>query len=189
MSEVQTPVTSAVENWLSNVRGAESGFFKAVHSAMLEARDKGNWNDLARLLCVVNGKKAKRVKVIEKERLPFAVPLKNIMEHVLNGVSFKYDPERDYGVKFSKKDNWGFDDDKILALDLLSVQKLTIRSEAYKKAFPKIEKAVGELSEEQKREKLQKDQDAMAKRFAKQLKDAGFDPDLIFGMARKELAD
>lgn len=124
-----------ITSWISSARNAETQFFAVVAKA-LEQFNNGNHSDLAKLLCICNGKKTNNgIKVIEGERLKFAPHLKRIMDQSVEGeVSFKYDPELKLGVKFTKGDNGGFSTARIEALRVLG--QATVQSAAYKEAFP-----------------------------------------------------
>lgn len=130
-------MTDFVKNWLSDVRGAEYGFFKAVVQA-LESFNDGDSNSLGKLLCITHGKTCKRLKVVEKDRMPYAVPLKRILDHSLEGVTYKFDKSKDFGVVFDRGDNGGVSSARIEALRVLGGK--TIRDKAFKEAFPAIKK-------------------------------------------------
>lgn len=128
-----------ISTWIANARNAETQFFAVVARA-LEQFNNNNHSDLAKLLCICNGKKTnKGIKVIEGERLKFAPHLKRILDHSIEGeVSFKYDPELKLGVKFTKGENAGFSTARIEALRVLG--QATVQSAAYKEAFPPIKR-------------------------------------------------
>jgi hypothetical protein len=130
-------MTDHVKSWLSDVRGAEYGFFKAVVQA-LESFNEGDTNSLGKLLCITHGKTCKRLKVVEKDRMPYATPLKRILDHALEGVTYKFDKSKDFGVVFDRGDNGGVSPDRIEALRVLGTK--TIRDKAFKDAFPAVKK-------------------------------------------------
>lgn len=130
-------MTNHVNNWLSNMRGAEYGFFKAVVQA-LESFNDGDKNSLGKLLCITHGRTCKRLKIVEKDRMPYATPLKRILDHALENVTYKFDKDQDFGVVFVKGDNGGVSSDRIEALRMLGAK--TIRDKAFKETFPAIKK-------------------------------------------------
>jgi hypothetical protein len=130
-------MTDFVKNWLADVRGAEYGFFKAVVQA-LESFNEGDTNSLGKLLCITHGKTCKRLKIVEKDRMPYAAPLKRILEHSLEGVTYKFDKSKDFGVVFDRGANGGVSVDRIGALRVLGGK--TVRDKAFKDAFPAIKK-------------------------------------------------
>lgn len=153
-------MTNHVNNWVSNVRGAEYGFFRAVVDALVSFNEGDN-NKLAKMLCITHGKVCKRLKVVEKDRLPYATHLKRILDHTLEGVEYKFNKEQDFGVVFKRSDNGGANTDYIETLRMLGSK--TIRDDMYKKAFPVVKK----VSEKTVAEKL----DARAETDMKWLKD------------------
>lgn len=146
-------MTDHVKSWLSDVRGAEYGFFRAVVQA-LESFNDGDGNSLGKLLTITHGKTAKRLKTIEKDRMQFATPLKTILDHALQGVTYKYYKDADFGVVFKKSENGGVDTTRIEALRVL--KNASIRDKAFKSAFPKITKEAPEKSEEDRLAQLHK---------------------------------
>lgn len=153
-------MTDHVKNFLSNAQGAEYGFFKAVVQA-LESFNEGDTNSLGKLLVVTHGKVCKRIKRKEPARLVYATHLKRILDHSLEGVTYKFNKELDFGVSFEKGDNGGVNTDRIEALKVLAGK--SIRDKAYKDAFPVIKKETGEKTLEQKQKQAQ----AWLARFAK----------------------
>lgn len=152
--------TDYVKNFCSNATGAEYGFFKAVVQA-LESFNNGDTNSLGKLLVVTHGKVCKRIKRKEPARLVYATHLKRILDHSLEGVSYKFDKEKDFGVVFEKSDNGGVNTDRIEALKVLAGK--SIRDKAYKETFPVIKKDKGEKTLEQKKEQAEN----WLKKFAK----------------------
>lgn len=130
-------MSNTVNNWISSVRGAEYGFFPAVVDALQSFND-GDYNKLAKLLCITHGRTCKRLKVVEKDRMQYAAHLKRILDYSLQGVDYKFNKEKDFGVVFKKSDNGGVDSDRIQTLKMLG--RKTIRDKMYKDAFPPIKK-------------------------------------------------
>ena len=141
--------TNYVNTWCSNATGAEYGFFKAVVDAF-ESFNQGDTNRLAKLMCVTHGKVCKRIKRKEPARLVYATHLKRIMDHSLEGVEYKFNKDKDFGVVFEKNANGGIRADRIASLKML-VNK-SIRDEAYKDAFPVIKKQEGEKTLDEKKQ-------------------------------------
>ena len=92
----------------------------------------------------------KRIKRKEHARLVYATHLKRIMDHSLEGVEYKFNKEKDFGVVFSKSENGGINTDKIEVVKML-VNK-SIRDDAYKAAFPVIKKQEGEKTLDEKKQ-------------------------------------
>lgn len=136
-----------VKKFCSNATGAETGFFKAVVQA-LESFNAGDTNSLGKLLVVTHGKVCKRIKRKEPARMVYATHLKRILDHSLQGVTYKFNKDADFGVVFEKGDNGGVDTDRIQALRNLGER--TIRDKGYKDAFPVIRKDTSEKTLEQK---------------------------------------
>lgn len=167
-------MTDHVKTWMSHTKGAEYSFFKAVVDA-LESFNQGDYNKLAKLLVLTHGKTCKRLKIVEKDRLPYAVHLKRILDHSLQGVEYKFNKEKDFGVVFKKSDNGGVDNDRIQTLKMLG--RKTIRDKMYKDAFPPIKK---NTSDKSVAEKL----DARAELDMKWLKDNDVSLDVYIAKLR-----
>jgi hypothetical protein len=155
-----TKQQSNVNSWASNARSADQTFNATVAYA-LEQFENGNHSELAKLICVTNGKTCKGIKVIDGERLPFAAPLRRVLLKAFVGVTMKFNKNLPLGVKFTKNgDNAGIDNEVIEALRVLGKQ--TYRSEAFKEAFPAPQKKQAELTLEEKQKRAR----AAIKRFA-----------------------
>jgi hypothetical protein len=155
-----TKKTSPINAWALSARSADQKFNATVAYA-LEQFENGNHSELAKLICVTKGKTCKGIKVIDGERLPFAAPLRRILEKAFVGVTMKFDKNLPLGVKFTKNgDNAGIDSEVVEALRVLGKQ--TYRSEAFKKAFPAPQKNKAELTLEEKQKRAR----AAIKRFA-----------------------
>lgn len=135
-------MTDHVKTFCSNATGAEYGFFKACVQA-LESFNSGDTNSLGKLLVVTHGKVCKRIKRKEPARLVYATHLKRILDHSLEGVTYKFDKEKDFGVVFEKGDNGGVNTDRIEALKVLAGK--SIRDKAYKDTFPPVKKEAKEF--------------------------------------------
>lgn len=151
---------TTVNTWIKNATGAEYGFFKAVTHA-LESFNEGDTNALGKLLVVTHGKKCKRIKRQEPERLKFAAHLKRILDHSLEGVTYKFDKDKDFGVVFEKGDNGGASIERIKCLKMLGDK--TVSHKMYKEAFPPIKREPKEKTLEQKQEALEKSLEQFAK--------------------------
>lgn len=149
-----------VTSWLSDAKSSEYGFTRAAYRA-IEQFSLGNRDPLAKLLTVVNGKKAKRVRNVEGNKLVFASPLKRIIQHIMPNVSAKYNPGTDFGVSWTveKGANNFIDEQSMATLQRMAAldndEAFSPFSKAFKEAFPPIPKA--------KPEKDQADLDAEAK--------------------------
>ena len=138
-----TNTTSITANtWATQVRGAEYKFFNAVSTA-LEQFQNGNSSELSKLLCFTHGKTCKSIKVVEKDRMPYAVHLKRILEHSLEGVTFKFNKDKAVGVVFTKGDNGGVNTERLAALKMFHGK--TVRDKGYKETFPPKAKAAAEF--------------------------------------------
>lgn len=153
-------MSNYTQTWLNNATGAEYGFIRAVVHA-LESFNNGDTNALGKMLTVTHGKKCKRIKRQEPERLVYAAPLKRILGHALEGVSYKFNKDADFGVVFECGDNGGVSLEHIKALKQFAGK--TVRDKGFKEAFPVIKKDKGEVTLEQKQAKAK----AWAERFAK----------------------
>jgi len=91
---------SPVMIWAENAVALEQDFLPMVVEA-LEQWANGNRTDLSILLCVTHGIKTDLVKTLEKNRLPFAAPLKKIIGIVLPGLDYKANKNKASGVSYS----------------------------------------------------------------------------------------
>ncbi|RME53306.1 hypothetical protein D6783_02400 [Candidatus Woesearchaeota archaeon] len=133
-----------VKRFVTNSVSSELEFFPAVAQAFRQFNE-GNRSPLYRLLCVTNGKKAEKIRVIEGEKLPFAPHLKRLIEYAAEGFEykdFKYNPSLPLGislkVSIESGGNAGFNTEVIEQIENLSGK--TVRSKEYKEAFPPIKK-------------------------------------------------
>jgi len=144
-------MSNNVANWASNVRGAEYNFLPTVVRAF-EQFNNGNTTEIAKLLCITNGRKSGIIKVIEGDRLQYAAPLKRIMAKVFEGVEWKFNSKNKSGVVFKMSDNGGANTDQIEGLRVLG--KVRINSDVFKKAFPVVKKEHEPKTTEQIREQF-----------------------------------
>lgn len=131
-------MTDHVKNWVSNARGAEYGFFKAVQYALEQFGEKNNLPMYA-LIAFTNGKKYGGYKsAVQGYSLKqFSAPLKRILAVALNDVEFTF-PEGKPKVEVGK--DGGLNREGLEKVTLLAASKCAIRSEAFDKEFPKPEK-------------------------------------------------
>ena len=130
----------AVTNWLSGAKSAEYGFFLAVSTA-LEHFGNGNRDPLAKMLTVVNGKKAKRIRTVEGQKLMFAAPLKRILQHCLANVGAKADASKDFGIVWTVPANAGVNHDKAEMVKALAQGGESPRGKTFRDVFPPLVKA------------------------------------------------
>lgn len=90
---------SPVMQWAENAVSLEQDFL-AVAVEAIKQWSQGNRTDLSILLCVTHGIKTDLVRVIEKERMAYATPLKKILSIVHPGLSFKQDKNKSSGVTY-----------------------------------------------------------------------------------------
>lgn len=167
-----------VSAWLSGAIKAEFGFIVACHAA-IDQFEKGNRDALAKLLTVVNGKTAKRIRRKEGDKLAFSVPLKRVMDSVMPNVKAKFDGMSDFGVSWSVEKKEGqnsiCNQDAFAKLeylaqvnaDPLDIVEISAFGKTFKEAFPakKVEKKPVVVDEPFKK--------AAALTIAKQLKAKG----------------
>ncbi len=128
-----------VDKWLSNANNAERGFCLMLYSALYQAKEHGNWNNLAKVYAGVNGKKGTRIRRVEGEKLPYAVAVKRVMQHCLVNIKPTFDAKLEYGVKFDKLNNHGFNEKSLDTLRELAQEGITPNSKAFKLEFPSIQ--------------------------------------------------
>ena len=140
-------MTDAVQNFISNARGAEYGFLKAVaHS--LECFGEKNNKPLYALMAFTNGKKFGNYRIEEGHSLvQFSAPLKRILNVALSDVKFTF-KEGKAGVKVGK--NGGLNHDVLEGVKVLAASKTRVKSEAFDNAFPVIRAVPVEKTAEQK---------------------------------------
>jgi hypothetical protein len=131
-------MTDYVKNWVSNARGAEYGFFKAVQYALEQFGEKNNLPMYA-LIAFTNGKKYGGYKsAVEGYSLKqFSAPLKRILAVALSDVKFTFKDGKP-GVKVGE--NGGLNLDGLKSVSMLAASNCGLRSSAFDDAFPKAEK-------------------------------------------------
>jgi hypothetical protein len=126
--------------WASNVRGAEYGFFKAVVYALEQFQHKNNL-PLTAMVAICNGKRFGTYKIVDGDRLAYVTPLKRILSKTLDNATLTF---KDGKAKWKVGDNGGVNTEYLEALRLLCVGenegRVSIRSQAFKDAFPAPEK-------------------------------------------------
>ena len=126
--------TDYVKNWVSNARGAEYGFFKAVQYALEQFGEKNNLPMYA-LIAFTNGKKYGNYKIEDGYSLKqFSAPLKRILAVALSDVKFTF-KEGKAGVVVG--DNGGLNREGLEKVMMLAASNCAIRSDAFNNAFPK----------------------------------------------------
>jgi hypothetical protein len=126
-----------VTDWLSSATNAEYKFFAAVYVALYQFA-QGNRDPLAKMITVCNGRKGRRIRNIEGNKLSYAAPLKRIMQHALSGVKPKADDSKDFGVAWEVATNGGVNHDKMNLVNDLSREGYGPKSKTFKEAFPPL---------------------------------------------------
>lgn len=159
--------TNLVQSWASNVRGAEYGFFKAVIYALEQFKEKNNL-PLTALVAICNGKSFGTYKIIEGDRLAYATPLKRILDKVLDNCTLKFEGGK---AKWKVGGNGGVNSEQLEGLRILVAghANMTIRSEAFKTAYPAVKKAV----DPNKTVDIAKVKESAEDHFVKYLKERG----------------
>ena len=129
-----------IDNWLASANNAEGKFCLVLWAALTQAKDHGNWNSLSKLYAVMNGKKGKRIRRVETDRLPYAAPAKRALAHALMHIKPVFDDSLDFGVKWikSKDHNPGFNDTAIAKLFTLAQEGYGPNSKTFKNEFPSL---------------------------------------------------
>lgn len=167
-------MTNYVSDWMSNVRGAEYGFLKAVVYA-LEQFDEKNNLPLYAMIAICNGKPFGSYKIIEGDRLVYATPLRRILDKALSGVEFVF---KDRKVSVRVSPNGGVNHDALETLRMLgTIPGMSIRNDAFKAAFPAKEKVKKTIEAEKG-----------AKHVAKYLKGNGLSLGDVLDLIRAEMA-
>jgi hypothetical protein len=178
-----------VNEWASDVRGADEKFIRAMVYALDQFADKNN-APLYNLIAIVNGKSFNgkdSIRGMQKSadgKLPrltqFKAPFDRVLHSVLKGFTFKY-KEGKVSVTI-KKDHQFLARDRIEALRMCAVKDssgryISVRSVEFNKAFPVADKA-----EKPKKSAIEL-QDMVAKYLAKLASDHGFDIETVKAMA------
>ena len=177
-----------VNDWASDVRGADEKFIRAMVYAFDQFAEKNN-APLYNLIAIVNGKAFNgkdSIRGMQKSadgKLPkltqFKAPFDRVLRSVLIGFSFKY---KDGKVSVSVKKDAEIARDKIEALRMCAVKNssgryISVRSVEFLKVFPVAEKA------EKAKKTAQEMQDMVAKYLAKIAEENGFDLETVKAMA------
>jgi hypothetical protein len=165
---------SPVQVWAENAVEVEKYFLPAVLEAMRQF-DAGNRTDLSILLTVTHGYKTDLVPVLEKHRMAFATPLKQILSACMPDVRFKKDDKKSSGVSYSRDflddEPWVDPKEARDALQMIVASGATRRSESFKEWIEAVTppKEVAPKTAQETREKAAKD----APRLVKTAKNAG----------------
>lgn len=127
-------MTNQVQAWMSNVRGAEYGFLKAVVYALEQFEEKNNI-PLTAMVAICNGKPFSTYRIVDGDRLQFAAPLKRVLDKALSGCKLTF---KDGKAKWKVSANGGVNRDILEGLRVLSASGASIRSQAFKDAFPVV---------------------------------------------------
>jgi len=204
-AKTETQILSAnVTKWTNNAVNAETGFFQAVYDAIVLWKEHQTTDPLAKLITIVNGQTAKRIKKFSPDKMHFATALQRILSECIEGMTKRHDKESDFGQVFTWKENAGTTAsmDKLKAL---AESGSTVRGDSYKKAFPAIKKhsetvaelyvdleAAPEPEKEAIKEQIVAQQatetfNAFVKMASSKVRNGGFDLDKTFAAMRKEI--
>lgn len=147
-----------VNDWVSNARGADYGFFKAIVWALEQFEQKNN-RPLYAMIAISNGKKFGNYKIIEGERLAYASPIRRILKVTLPNTIFVFKDGQAKVSLVKGANGHTVSDDHMQALRMLAAQNVTVRNSAFKDAFP-VEPKV-----------TKRDADSVSKAVTKLLKD------------------
>lgn len=127
-----------VQKWVSNARGAEYGFLKAVSYALDQFGKKNN-RPLYALIAFTNGKKFGSYQIEDGYRLTqFSTPLKRVLNVALSDVKFTFKDGK-AGCKVGK--NGGLNHDVLANLDKtleLYNGRIGLKSDVFKDMFPAV---------------------------------------------------
>jgi len=131
-----------INNFLDAARNSEYEAVKALVAAAEIMRDDGQTGPMSKMLSVVNGKLAKRLKIREKAKLHYATPLRNVLyaaglvmdsDPALG--DYHFDKSSDFGVVWHiRSGETTFDLEVINTLKVLAAGLVT--SKEFKDAFP-----------------------------------------------------
>ena len=134
--------TDYVKSWVSNARGAEYGFFKAVQYALEQFGEKNNL-PLYALIAFTNGKKYGTYKIEDGYSLKqFSAPLKRILAVALSDVKFTFKDGK-AGVVVGK--DGGLNLEGLQSVAMLAASKCAVKSTAFDNSFPRPEKPAKEF--------------------------------------------
>ena len=177
-----------VNDWASDVRGADEKFIRAMVYAFDQFAEKNN-APLYNLIAIVNGKSFNgkdSIRGMQKSadgKLPrltqFKAPFDRVLRSVLVGFTFKY---KDGKVSVTIKKDSVVARDRIEALRMCAMKDssgryISVRSVEFNKAFPVADKA-----EKPKKSAIEL-QEMVAKYLAKLASDHGFDIETVKAMA------
>jgi len=144
-------MTDYVKSWVSNARGAEYGFFKAVEYALDQFGQKNN-KPIYALIAFTNGKSFGNYKVEDGYKLSqFSAPLKRILAVALSDVKFTF---KDGKASCKVGKNGGLNHDVLEGVKVLAASKVGVKSKAFAEAFPTLTKPKAEKTDVQRREQL-----------------------------------
>jgi len=131
-----------INNFLNAARNSEYEAVKALVAAAEIMRDDGQTGPMSKMLSVVNGKLAKRLKIREKAKLHYANPLRNVlyaaglvMDADVAVGDYHFDKATDFGVVWHiRGGETTFDTEIINTLKVLAAGLVT--SKEFKEAFP-----------------------------------------------------
>ena len=153
-------MTDYVKNWVSNARGAEYGFFKAVEYALEQFGEKNN-KPMYALIAFTNGKSFGGYKIEDGYKLTqFSAPLKRILAVALSDVKFTF---KDGKAACKVGPNGGLNHDVLEGVKVLAASKVGIKSKAFSDKFPTLTKPKAEKTETQCREQLHNYMEKFAK--------------------------
>ena len=153
-------MTDYVKAWVSNARGAEYGFFKAVEYALEQFGQKNN-KPMYALIAFTNGKSFGSYKIEDGYKLSqFSAPLKRILAVALSDVKFTF---KDGKASCKVGKNGGLNHDVLEGVRTLAASKVGVKSDAFKAAFPVLTAAQPEKTHDQRVEQLHTYMAKMAK--------------------------
>ena len=134
-AKVNVMTKNLVSAWMSDVRGAEYGFFKAVIYALEQFSEKNNL-PLTAMVAICNGKPFQSYKIVSGDRLAYAAPLKRILDKALSDATLTF---KDGKAKWKVGPNGGVNKDILDGLRILVAghPNLRVTSQAFKDAYPK----------------------------------------------------
>ena len=134
-----------VNNWISNARNAEYGFFKATLYALEQFQNKNN-KPLYAMIAICGGKDFKGYKIENGYKLTqFNTPLKRILDVALSDVKIRF-KEGKASVKVGE--NGGVNAEYVQGVRNLAASGVGIKSDSFDRDFPKPEKKVVEYTVE-----------------------------------------
>ena len=137
-----TTSMKTINAFLDAARNSEYEAVKAIIAAAEIMRDDGGTGPMSKMLSVVNGKLAKRLKIKEKAKLHYATPLRNVlyaaglvMDADVAVGDYHFDKATDFGVVWHiRGGETTFDTEIINTLKVLAAG--LVSDKAFKEAFP-----------------------------------------------------